>query len=173
MEDTPVRKSLSIVLCLLAGSGVAHAAENPGVAHADAIPMVAPNEATTSVSTTSVSTTSTEVPTPTAPATTTTTEPPASVPPGREAIAAIIRSVFVETPETAVRVAICESGLNPSIHHLDTDGTYADGLFQIHPSYWSAYIHGSVYDPLVNAQAAHDIWIHNGHTFRGLWECRG
>lgn len=165
-------KFLSLVLCLLAGCGVAHAGAYPSVTpiaasiNAATFAIVASPPTTTTTTTTEPPSTTTTTPSPTAGA-------PVAVPPGREAIAAIIRSVFVEEPETAVRVAICESGLNPSIHHLDTDGTYADGLFQIHPSYWSAYIHGDVYDPLANTTAAHDIWIHNGHTFRGLWECRG
>lgn len=61
----------------------------------------------------------------------------------------------------AVAVALAESGGNPNAHAL-TSREDSRGLWQIniraHPEYASAQL----YDPKVNAQAAHTIWVKSG-----------
>lgn len=83
----------------------------------------------------------------------------------------LICSVFTEDCAHAVRVAKCESGLNPLAHNPSG----ASGVFQImmplHAGMFEA--HGwspdDVYDAYRNTVVAHDLWESNGWR---AWTCR-
>ncbi len=61
----------------------------------------------------------------------------------------------------AIRVAECESSLNP----LATDG-FNDGLFQIAHRYHTRRLAPgeSLFDPAVNVRVAHEIWLEQGSS---------
>jgi soluble lytic murein transglycosylase-like protein len=60
----------------------------------------------------------------------------------RERIEREIRETFPESPETALKIAKCESGFDPDIqsHHIGKDGKQEPsyGIFQIHSPSWHA-----------------------------------
>lgn len=100
--------------------------------------------------------------------------PRASVPPTAQlshgSYADMIREVFGPYGDGAVRVAMCESGLNPNAYN----GTLgAAGLFQIIPGTFAStsYRGQSVYNPLVNIKAAHEIFVRDGYNWRE-WACK-
>lgn len=60
----------------------------------------------------------------------------------------------------AVRVAACESGLNPNAGYPDA---YYKGLFQLGPHVVAIrHYGGDWFDPLQNAQAARDLYVTRG-----------
>ncbi len=80
----------------------------------------------------------------------------------------VIRKVFGPDADQAIRVAECESGLNPQAYNPSG----AAGLFQIMPGTWrgTSQAGASRYDAYANAVAAHDIFIRDGHSWRE-WVC--
>ncbi len=82
----------------------------------------------------------------------------------------MIRQVFGPYGDQAVRVAMCESSLNPNAYNGILG---AAGLFQIIPSTFAStsYAGQSVYDPVVNIKAAHEIFVRDGYSWRE-WACQ-
>ena len=89
-----------------------------------------------------------------------------------------IREVFPEDPETAVKVAKCESGLVPDIqsHHILSYGREESyGVFQIHARAWNnvAWELGYTeykYQVEDNVLLARHIYDISGKTWRA-WSC--
>ena len=82
----------------------------------------------------------------------------------------MIRQVFGPYGDEAVNVAMCESSLNPNAYNGILG---AAGLFQIIPSTFAStsYAGQSVYDPVVNIEAAHEIFVRDGYSWRE-WACQ-
>lgn len=110
-----------------------------------------------STTTTTVPATTTTVP----PTTTTTTPPPSGVLSEDEARDLFALYFPADEVETALRVAICESSLNPSAYNPAGYG----GLFQHSLEYWpsraeaAGWAGASVYDPHANSAVA--AWLHS------------
>lgn len=70
----------------------------------------------------------------------------------------------------AVNVAMCESTMNPNAYNSVLG---ASGLFQIIPSTFAStsYAGQSVFDPMVNIEAAHEIFARDGYSW-SEWSCR-
>jgi hypothetical protein len=86
-------------------------------------------------------------------------------------VPAMIDQVFGPYAPGALNVAECESGLNPSAYN-PTSG--AAGLFQIlYPSTWDTTSEAgmSPYDPMANIEAAHEIFVRDGYSWRE-WVCQ-
>lgn len=111
--------------------------------------------------------------------TTTTTTPPGDtaltnpgVPAeGEEAIIAIIQqaaAAYGQNPDDMIRVARCESSLNPRA--VDPAGLY-HGLFQFVPSTFAGTPYGGqdIYDPWANAHAAAWMWSEGR---KSEWVCQ-
>lgn len=84
----------------------------------------------------------------------------------------IIRNVFPDSAEEgAIRVAKCESGLNPAAKNPSSS---ALGLFQIIRSTWNAYADPgwSRTDPLHNTLVAYRIWRSDGGSWRQWGVCK-
>ncbi len=101
--------------------------------------------------------------------------PSAQAAQNQQAMAAIINQVFGPNGPAAVRVATCESGLNPSAYNsTSVGGNHAEGLFQILvPSTWSTTSQAgySPYDASANTRAAHEIFVRDGYSWRE-WTCQ-
>jgi LysM repeat protein len=82
----------------------------------------------------------------------------------------MIRQVFGAYGDGAVRVAMCESSMNPNAYNGILG---AAGLFQIIPSTFAStsYAGQSVYDPVVNIKAAYEIFVRDGYSWRE-WACQ-
>lgn len=107
------------------------------------------------------------------PAPVNTPAPEATAPPvqGGSSIEGMIDQVFGAYGPGAIRVAQCESGLNPSA--VNPAGVYA-GLFQIlYPSTWDSTSEAgsSPYDAWANIAAAHEIFVRDGYSWRE-WTCQ-
>ncbi len=93
----------------------------------------------------------------------------------RQDIPALINRVFGPDGPAAIRVAQCESGLNPSAYNpISVGGSHAEGLFQILvPSTWwtTSQAGNSPYDAQANTLAAHEIFVRDGHSWRE-WVCQ-
>lgn len=89
--------------------------------------------------------------------------------------ASIIYQVFGSYGPQALRVAQCESSLNPNAtNSAPIGGSHAAGLFQIlYPSTWytTSQAGHSPYDASANARAAHDIFVRDGYSWRE-WVCQ-
>jgi len=100
--------------------------------------------------------------------------PPVST--GSGSVTAMIRSVFGAYAPAAIRVAACESGLNPGASNpAYYGGSHAAGLFQIlYPSTWrgTSQAASSPYNARANVIAAHEIFMRDGHSWRE-WTCKG
>jgi len=87
----------------------------------------------------------------------------------------IIHQVFGIHGSAAVRVAKCESSLNPNAHNRTAVGnSHAAGLFQVlYPSTWytTAQAAKSPYNAYTNTVAAHEIFVRDGHSWRE-WACQ-
>jgi len=75
-----------------------------------------------------------------------------------------------------VRIARCESGLNPdSVNYNYYENGYPSGLFQHLSGYWPAraakygYAGASVFNPVANANVTAAMF-HDG--YQSLWECK-
>lgn len=88
---------------------------------------------------------------------------------GTEDTANTISRVFGPYAHQAIHVAMCESGLNPYAHNPSG----ASGVFQIMPSTFAgtSQAGGSIFDANNNIQAAYEIFVRDGHSFRE-WACR-
>jgi hypothetical protein len=93
----------------------------------------------------------------------------------RESMKAIINQVFGPYGPAAIRVATCESDLNPNDYNpISVGGSHAEGLFQILvPSTWrtTSQANRSPYDPWANTRAAHEIFVRDGYSWRE-WICK-
>lgn len=90
---------------------------------------------------------------------------------GNRDIVGIIKSAartYGQNPEAMLRVARCESGLNP--YAVDASGSYY-GLFQFVPSTFAGtpYGDGDIFDPVANANAAAWMWEQGR---KGEWVCQ-
>ena len=82
----------------------------------------------------------------------------------------MIREVFGSYGDGAVHVAMCESGLNPNAYNGVLG---AAGIFQIIPGTFAStsYRDQSVYNPIANIKAAHEIFVRDGYSWRE-WTCK-
>lgn len=71
----------------------------------------------------------------------------------------------------AVRIARCESGLNPQAKNKRSS---ASGVFQIVSRTWRAHADAdmNVFNAHDNIEVAYRIWLSDGRSFR-QWRCRG
>jgi len=87
----------------------------------------------------------------------------------------IIYQVFGAYGSAAVRVANCESSLNPNAYNsISIGNSHAAGLFQVlYPSTWytTSQSARSPYNAYTNAVAAHDIFVRDGYSWRE-WVCQ-
>ncbi len=82
----------------------------------------------------------------------------------------MIYQVFGQYGSQAVRVAMCESSMNPNAYNGILG---AAGLFQIIPGTFAStsYAGQSVYNPATNIRAAHEIFARDGYTW-SEWACK-
>ena len=85
------------------------------------------------------------------------------------------RTVLQHKFTVVLRIAQCESGLNPNAYNpISIGGSHAEGVFQIlYPSTWSGtpQAASSPYDAWANIQAAHAIFMRDGYSWRE-WTCQ-
>jgi hypothetical protein len=91
----------------------------------------------------------------------------------------IVRNAAIRygvNPDYLVKIARCESGLNPtSVNHGYNENGYPSGLFQHLSGYWPAraakygYAGASVFDPEAQANVTAGMF-RDGSS--GLWECK-
>jgi hypothetical protein len=90
-------------------------------------------------------------------------------------VAGMINQVFGPYAGSAMRIAQCESGLNPGATNLHAVGnSHAAGVFQIlYPSTWDTtpYANASPYDAWSNINAAHAIFVRDSYSWRE-WQCQ-
>ncbi|GHO94212.1 hypothetical protein KSF_042600 [Reticulibacter mediterranei] len=90
-------------------------------------------------------------------------------------VTGMINQVFGPDAPGALRVAQCESGLNPNaVNSMYIGNSRATGVFQIlYPSTWysTSQASASPYDAYANVRAAHDIFVRDGHSWRE-WVCQ-
>ncbi len=90
-------------------------------------------------------------------------------------VESMIRQVFGLHAQSAIRVARCESGLNPGAYNpAGFRGSHSAGVFQIlYPSTWrgTSQAARSPYNAIANIVAAHDIFVRDGYRWRA-WVCR-
>ena len=90
-------------------------------------------------------------------------------------VTGMIYQVFGPYAPAAIRVAMCESSLNPGAYNpISIGGSHASGLFQIlYPSTWSgtSQAGNSPYNAWSNIVAAHEIFVRDGYSWRE-WECQ-
>ncbi|GAC1367697.1 MAG: hypothetical protein NVS2B12_40640 [Ktedonobacteraceae bacterium] len=81
----------------------------------------------------------------------------------------VIRGVFGANADQAIRVAECESSLNPYAYNPSG----ATGLFQIMPGTWAgtSQAWSSPYNIQANVIAAHEIYVRDGYSWRE-WVCQ-
>ncbi len=119
------------------------------------------------------------VPTPVSTTTTTTQPTPVSTTPpppptNQSSVAKMIEQVFGSYSSAALRVANCESGLNPNAYNpTSIGGSHAEGVFQIlYPSTWSSTSQAgsSPYNAMANIRAAYEIFARDGYNWHE-WSC--
>lgn len=104
------------------------------------------------------------------------TKPPVitTPPTGQNSVASIINQVFGSYASGALRVARCESGLNPGAYNpTSIGGSHAEGVFQIlYPSTWMGTLQAasSPYNATANILAAHQIFARDGYNWHE-WSC--
>jgi LysM repeat protein len=100
---------------------------------------------------------------------------PIQVPLRGSSVENMIRQVFGPYADAAIRVARCESGLNPdATNPLSIGGSHASGVFQIlYPSTWrgTSQAAKSPYNAWSNIVAAHEIFVRDGYSWRE-WVCK-
>jgi hypothetical protein len=86
-------------------------------------------------------------------------------------VPAMIRQTFGAYASSALAVASCESGYNPSARNSYSG---AAGVFQFLPSTWSgtSYAGYSMYNAWANIQAAHQVFVRDGYSW-SEWSCKG
>ena len=104
----------------------------------------------------------------------TTSAPTVSVSAG-SSVTSMIEQVFGPYAPIALRIAQCESGLNPGAYNpVSIGGSHAAGVFQIlYPSTWAGTSEAaaSPYDAMSNILAAHEIFVRDGYSWRE-WTCQ-
>lgn len=117
------------------------------------------------------------VPTPVTTTTTTTQPTPVTTTPpptNQSSVAKMIEQVFGPYSSAALRVANCESGLNPNAYNpTSIGGSHAEGVFQIlYPSTWSSTSQAasSPYNAMANIRAAYEIFARDGYNWHE-WSC--
>jgi LysM repeat protein len=85
-------------------------------------------------------------------------------------MSSMIDQVFGANAASAISIATCESGLNPSATNAYSG---AAGLFQIMPGTWSttSQAASSPYNAYANIVAAHDIFVRDGYSW-AEWTCQ-
>jgi hypothetical protein len=85
-------------------------------------------------------------------------------------VTGMINSTFGSYASQALRVARCESGLNPSATNSSSG---AAGVFQFLASTWAgtSYARYSRYNAWANIQAAHQVFVRDGYSWRE-WSCK-
>ncbi len=80
----------------------------------------------------------------------------------------MIIQVFGPYAAKAIRVAMCESGLNPNARNPSG----ASGVFQFLPSTWAMtpYHAASPFNAWANINAAHWLFVRDGYSWRE-WQC--
>ena len=95
--------------------------------------------------------------------------------PGRAAIINEIRAVMGPYANSALAIAACESGYNPSARNPQpVGGAHAAGVFQILDTstwYTTSYRWASPYNADANIHAAWEIFHRDGNSWRE-WQCR-
>lgn len=90
-------------------------------------------------------------------------------------VASMIYEIFGPYAPSAMNIARCESGFNPSAYNSEPVlGSHAMGVFQIlYPSTWitTPQSGSSPYDARANILAAHAIFARDGYSWRE-WQCR-
>ncbi len=90
-------------------------------------------------------------------------------------VASMIYAVFGPYAPSAMNVARCESGFNPSAYNPQPVlGSHAMGVFQIlYPVTWNTTPEAgaSPYDAHANILAAHAIFVRDGYSWRE-WQCQ-
>lgn len=101
--------------------------------------------------------------------------PPPDPGPGNSSVAALIEQVFGSYASSALAIARCESGLNPSAYNpTSIGGSHAEGVFQIlYPSTWDTTPEAgsSPYNAMANIEAAHSIFVRDGYSWCE-WSCQ-
>jgi transglycosylase-like protein with SLT domain/SH3 domain-containing protein len=97
-------------------------------------------------------------------------DPPANGQYSQDQIVGIITDAanqYGQSPDAMIRVARCESGLNPN----DVGGGQYYGLFQFVPSTFAKTPYGdqNIFDPSANAGAAAWMWSQGN---KGAWSCQ-
>lgn len=94
-------------------------------------------------------------------------------------VQAMIQQVFGPNAGQALTIARCESGFNPTAYNptpVFYNGHYlghAMGVFQIVPATFAStsFAGQNVYNAATNIQAAHEIFVRDGYSWRE-WQCR-
>jgi hypothetical protein len=98
-----------------------------------------------------------------------------SAPSNTGSVQSMIEQVFGGYASGALNVARCESGFNPNAWNgIAIGGSHASGVFQIlYPSTWdgTSYRNDSPYNAWDNINAAHEIFMRDGNSWRE-WACR-
>jgi hypothetical protein len=102
--------------------------------------------------------------------------PPAPPPTAsQQAVIAAIQAVFGGYAASALAIARCESGYNPSaVNPIIVLGSHAQGVFQIlYPSTWNttSYAGQSPFNYDANIHAAYQIFSRDGFSWRE-WQCQ-
>jgi hypothetical protein len=66
------------------------------------------------------------------------------------------------------KICYCESSFNTNAHN--TSGEDSIGLMQINVDVWKKYKYLDLFDPLINASVAYEIFTLAGNTFKD-WTC--
>jgi hypothetical protein len=86
----------------------------------------------------------------------------------------MISTEFGSYSQQALRIANCESGMNPqAVNPQAVAGSNATGLFQIlYPSTWNttSYAQDDPKDPVANTEAAFQIFQRDGYSWHE-WAC--
>lgn len=89
-------------------------------------------------------------------------------------VSTMINTQFGAYGPQAMKIATCESSLNPqAVNPRLIGNSHATGLFQIlYPSTWNTtqYAGGNPKDAATNVQAAYQIFSRDGNSWRE-WEC--
>lgn len=72
---------------------------------------------------------------------------------------------YADDPETAIRIATCESQLGK--YRDNWEGSGATGLFQFKPRTWNAYCEGSIDDDIAQIQCFNSLYPRHP----SWWEC--
>jgi hypothetical protein len=85
-------------------------------------------------------------------------------------VASQIKAVFGPYSAQALRVATCESGLNPNAVNRSSG---ASGVFQFLASSWAttSYAGYSRFNASANIKAAYEVFVRDGHSWRE-WSCK-